>query len=72
MSTVRPHEKRVAAPHRNRQTRVIGPNAHAWNILALLTWLPYESDQAIVPFRAFSSLRSSYALDPQSMEETSE
>ena len=66
--TVRPHEKRVAAPRRNR---VIAPNAHAWNILVLLTTdeVAVRSEQAIVPFL---HLRSSYALDPQSMEETSE
>ena len=61
--------KRVAAPRRNGTNMCYCPKcacveySRSFDVVAVL------SEQAIVPFL---HLRSSYALDPQSMEETSE
>ena len=45
MSTVRPHVNVWRRRAGTAQTRVIAPNAHAWTILGLLTWLPYEASK---------------------------
>ena len=61
--------KRVAAPRRNGKNTCYCPKCACVDYSRSFDVVAVRSEQAIVPFL---HLRSIYALDPQSMEETSE
>ena len=70
VSTVRPHEKTCGGAAPERHKHVLLPQMRMRGVFSLFfDVVAVRSEQAIVPFL---HLRSSYVLDPQSMEETSE